>query len=483
MNRRHEDAVLRRNKCKLYYKQHRFRNQKDGFMATERTGKQGNEQSESRQGNGRMTGPGGRIAIVAGVRTPFARIASAFRDADAVDLGAMAAAEVLARTGLAASDIEQAIFGMTVMKPEAPFIGREIVLASGMDPRTDAYSITRACATSFQTAASGAEAIALGHANIVMTGGTDSTSDISVPLSKRLSDALRDASQAKTNKDRLKVLSRLRPKDLLPRQPSITEYSTGKTMGESAEQMAKSWGVTRAEQDDIAHASHSNAAAALADGRLDEQRMTAFVTANGKTVPVTDDNLVRKNSTRAGYDKLKPVFDKKLGSVTAANSSPLTDGAAAMILMSEERAKALGYEPLAYIRSYAFAAKTPERDLLMGPVLAAPVALERAGLSLSDLTLIDMHEAFAAQVECNIRGMESKTYLKEMTGGGPLGTIDRDILNVNGGSIAFGHPFGATGARIIIQTAHELKRRGGGLAMTTACAAGGVGTAMILERD
>lgn len=432
---------------------------------------------------GALHGPNGRIAIVAGVRTPFARIATAFRDADAIDLGSMVASELLARTGLDASEVEQAIFGMTIMKPEAPFIAREIVLASGMDPKTDAYSITRACATSFQTAASGADAIALGRAEVVMAGGTDSTSDIAVPLSKRLSDALRDASQAKSNADRLRILSRLRPKDLLPRTPSIAEYSTGKTMGESAEQMAKTWGVTRGEQDDLAHASHTNAAVALADGRLDAQRMTAFVSANGKTVPVNDDNLVRKNSERAGYDSLRPVFDKRNGSVTAANASPLTDGAAAMLLMSEERAKAQGYEPLAYIRSYAFAAKTPERDLLMGPVMAAPVALERAGLTLSDMTLVDMHEAFAAQVEANIRGMESKTYLPETTGHKPLGTIDRSILNVNGGSIAFGHPFGATGARILIQTAHELKRRGGGLALTTACAAGGIGAAMILERD
>jgi len=439
--------------------------------------------AKSGTNGGSIKGANGRIAIVAGVRTPFARMATSFRDNDAVDLGSMAASEVLARTGLSPSDVEQAIFGMTIMKPEAPFIGREIVLASGMDPRTDAYSVTRACATSFQTAANGAEAIAMGHADIVMTGGTDSTSDISIPLSKRLGDALRDASQAKTGADRLKILSGLRPKDLIPRKPSITEYSTGKTMGESAEQMAKTWGVTRAEQDDLAHASHSNAAAAIADGRLDEQRMTAFVEQGGKTVPVNEDNLVRTHSKREGYDKLKPVYDRKLGSVTAGNASPLTDGAAAMILMSEDRAKALGYEPLAYIRSYAFEAKTPERDLLMGPVLAAPKALDRAGLTLSDLDIVDMHEAFAAQVESNIRGMESKTYLPEMTGHQPLGTIDRDKLNVNGGSIAFGHPFGATGARILIQTAHELKRRGGGLAMTTACAAGGIGVAMVLERD
>lgn len=430
-----------------------------------------------------LNGPNGRIAIVAGVRTPFVRMGTAFRDQNAVDLGALVAAELMARTGLPAAEIQQAIFGMTVMKPEAPFIGREIVLASGMDPATDAWSITRACATSLQTAASGAEAIALGQADVVMVGGTDSTSDIAVPLSKPLSDALRDASQAKTNADRLKIVSRLRPRDLIPRKPSITEYSTGKSMGQSAEQMAKTWGISRAMQDDLAHASHANAAAAIADGHADAYRMTAFVPQNGCTAPVAEDNLVRANSDRAGYDKLQPVYDKRLGSVTAGNASPLTDGAAGLLLMSEARARSLGYEPVAFIRSTAFAAKTPERDLLMGPVLAAPVALERAGVCLADMSLIDMHEAFAAQVEANIRGLESGDYMREMTGRAAAGEIDRSILNVNGGSIAYGHPFGATGARLLIQSAYELKRRGGGLSLCTACAAGGIGGAVVLERD
>ncbi|MDN5938473.1 MAG: acetyl-CoA C-acyltransferase FadI [Salinisphaera sp.] len=431
-----------------------------------------------------MNGGNRRVAIVAGVRTPFARMATHFRDLDAIDLGAMAASELLARTALDPDEVEQVVFGMTVMKPEAPFIAREIVLASGMNPRTDAYSITRACATSFQTVAAAADSIALGHADVVMAGGTDSTSDASVPLSRRLSSTLRDVSQARSHGDRLRIVSRLRPKDLLPRKPSITEYSTGKTMGESAEQMAKTWGVTRAEQDDIAHASHANAARAIAEGRITEQRMTAFVKTNGSTTAVDDDNLVRTNGSREGYDKLKPVFDRELGTITAGNASPLTDGAAAILLMSEERAKALAYEPLAYVRSYAFEAKTPKQDLLMGPVLAAPRALDRAGLKLADIDVIDMHEAFAAQVACNIRGMESKKYMQDMLGrSAALGTVDRDKLNVNGGSIAYGHPFGATGARIISQAAHELKRRGGGLAMTTACAAGGIGAAMILERE
>lgn len=431
-----------------------------------------------------LRGKQGRVAIVAGVRTPFARMATCFRDLDAIDLGSMAVSELIARSGLDADTVEQVVFGMTVMKPAAPFIAREIVLASGMNPRIDAYSITRACATSFQTVASAADHIGMGHANVIIAGGTDSTSNVSVPLSARLSTALRDLSQAKSGADRLRILTGLRPKDLVPERPSITEYSTGKTMGQSAEQMAKTYGVTRAEQDDLAHASHSNAARALADGRLDAQRMTAFVKLNGKTVAIDDDNLVRKNSTREGYDRLKPVYDKELGTVTAGNASPLTDGAAAILLMSEEHAKALGYEPLAYIRSYAFEARTPQHDLLMGPVLAAATALDRGGVKLADMDTIDMHEAFAAQVACNIRGMESKKYMQEMMGrADALGTVDRDKLNINGGSIAFGHPFGATGARIISQAAHELKRRGGGLAMTTACAAGGIGAAMILERD
>ncbi|CAN0166084.1 unnamed protein product, partial [Chrysoparadoxa australica] len=188
------------------------------------------------------------------------------------------------------------------------------------------------------------------------------------------------------------------------------------------------------------------------------------------------------NSQREGYDKLKPGFDKKLGTVTAANASPLTDGGAAMVLMSEERAKALGHQPLAYIRGYSFAAKTPETDLLMGPVLATPAALEQAGVTLNDLDLVDMHEAFAAQIACNLRGLASKDYIQKWTGRSKaVGEVDTSKLNVNGGSIAYGHPFGATGARVIGQTAHELKRRGGGLALTTACAAGGIGAAMVIE--
>ena len=427
-----------------------------------------------------LSNQNGRIAIVDGLRTPFARIATNFRDMSAIDLGALAVKELIARNSLKPAEIDQLVFGMTVMIPEAPFIAREVALQLGLD-NLDAYSITRACATSFQTAASAAESILAGNAEVVIAGGTDSTSSVRLPMSPKFSSTLRDVNFAKTVSDRIKLLSTLRPKDILPQQPSITEFSVGETMGQSTEKMVKKWGVTRAEQDDLAHASHSNAARAWQEGRLDRQ--VIGVQLDNRVLK--DDNLVRKQSERSSYDKLKPVFDTHgTGTVTAANASPLTDGASALLLMSEARAKAEGREILGYIRSYAFAAKTPKDDLLMGPVLAAPIALDRAGLTLNDLTLIDMHEAFAGQVACNIKGLASADYARTVLGRkAAVGEVDYSKLNVNGGSIAFGHPFGATGARVIAQALYELKRRGGGTALTTACAAGGIGAAMVLEVD
>lgn len=423
-------------------------------------------------------GAQGRVAIVAGVRTPFARMGTTLKDKNAIDLGACVADALIARCAIDPETIDQAIFGMTVMQPDAPFIAREIVLASGMSPRTDAYSITRACATSLQTAISGAEAIALGQANTVMVGGTDSISDIRIGLRPALSAALRDLSAARSMSARLRIAAGLRPRDFVPARPSITEYSTGQTMGASAQQMAHDWSISREIQDDLAHASHEKAAAAIRAGHVDAYRIPVA----GTHASVNEDNLVRENSQRNAYARLSPVYEPTTGSVTAGNASPLTDGAAGLMLMSETRARSVGLVPLAYIRSAAFAAKTPATDLLMGPVLATPTALARAGVTLAELDLIDMHEAFAAQLEANIRGMESATYLPEMTGDAPLGEIKRDILNVNGGSLAYGHPFGATGARLLVQTAYEMARRDVSLALCTACAAGGIGAAVVLER-
>ncbi|MDP2228771.1 MAG: acetyl-CoA C-acyltransferase FadI [Moraxellaceae bacterium] len=422
----------------------------------------------------------GRVAIVDAVRTPFARIATHYRDLSAIDLGVQVVNALMARNELKPEQLDQLVFGMTVMIPEAPFIAREIALECGMD-NVDAYSITRACATSFQTVTSAAESILAGNADIVIAGGTDSTSSVRLPMSPKFSSTLRDVNFAKTLKDRAKLLSTLRPRDLLPMEPSITEFSVGETMGQSCEKMVKKWGVTREEQDDIAHASHSNAAFAWRDGRLDAQVISLSLADRN----VQQDNLVRMHSERESYSKLKPCFDfSGAGTVTAGNASPLTDGASAVLLMSETTARALGYTPIGYLRASAFAAKTPQDDLLMGPVHAAPLALERAGLTLKDMTIVDMHEAFAGQLACNLRGLASTDYAKTVLNRKKaLGEVDPKRLNVNGGSIAYGHPFGATGTRIIGQALYELRRRGGGIALTTACAAGGVGAAMVLESD
>ena len=350
-----------------------------------------------------------------------------------------------------------------------------------MDVHTDAYSVSRACATSFQSVASLAESIMVGDVSVGIAGGADSSSVVPIGVSKKLSLALVDLQKAKTFGQKMSILKNLRPKDLMPVPPAIKEYSTGLTMGQNAEQMARDRGITRQEQDELAHRSHTLAAKAWEEGKLDDEVMTAYVEPYTKE-PLTRDNIVRFNSTLEGYAKLRPAFDKKYGTLTAANSTPLSDGAAAVILMKESQAKALGYEPLGYIKSYAFSAIEADHDMLMGPSYATPKALKKAKLKLSDLDLIDMHEAFAAQTISNIQAFGSTQFAKEKLGQRTkIGEIDMDKFNVLGGSIAYGHPFAATGSRMITQTLHELKRRGGGLGLTTACAAGGLGAAMILE--
>ncbi len=280
---------------------------------------------------------------------------------------------------------------------------------------------------------------------------------------------------------RLKIIARIRPKDLVPITPAIAEPSTGETMGESAEKMAKINGITREEQDQFALRSHRMAAAGTADGRLTAEIAPVYVAPTYETV-IASDNGIRPDTSYDQLAALKPVFDRRYGSVTAGNSSPLTDGAGALLLMSEERARAMGREPLGFIRSYAYAALDPGEQLLQAPVLAAPMALSRAGLTLKDMDLIEMHEAFAAQVLSNLKGFESKVWAERAGFSHPVGEVDRAKLNVMGGSISLGHPFGATGERITITLLNELRRRGGQFGLMTVCAAGGLGFAMVVER-
>ncbi|NUO63087.1 MAG: acetyl-CoA C-acyltransferase FadI [Gemmatimonadaceae bacterium] len=427
------------------------------------------------------TAPGRRVAIVAGVRTPFVKAGTAFRSMSAIELGKLTVAELLQRASLDGKEVTALVYGTVIPSVLAPNIAREVSLIPQLPKGCEAYTVSRACASANQAITDAADQIALGHHDCIIAGGAESLSMVPILHSRGFSDALVAASKAKTLGGRVAALARIRPKDLVPITPAIAEPTTGETMGQSAEKMAKLNAIPREGQDEFALRSHLNAAAGTKDGRLTAEIFPVYVPSSYETV-VASDNGIRADSTIEALAKLPPVFDRKYGTVTAGNSSPLTDGSAAVILMSDEKAKALGYQPLGYIRSYAYAALDPGEQLLMGPVLAAPVALRRAGLSLRDMDLVEMHEAFAAQVLSNLKGFESKSWAERAGFSHPVGAVDPAKLNVMGGSIAIGHPFGATGARITTTLLNELRRRGGQFGLMTVCAAGGMGFAMVVER-
>ncbi|HEX5057624.1 MAG TPA: acetyl-CoA C-acyltransferase FadI [Gammaproteobacteria bacterium] len=423
-----------------------------------------------------------RVAIVAGLRTPFARQGTFYKDLSAIDLGQMVVGELLARSEISPDLIQRVVYGQVMVLPDAPNIAREVVLGTGMRVTTDAYSVSRACTTSFQSTINIAESIMAGDIEIGISGGADSTSVLAVQTSRKLAQTLVLSSKAKTFGEKLKLFSKLRPKDFLPHAPSPKEYSTGLRMGDSGEQMARDHNISRQAQDEFALRSHQLAHKAWEEGKLDGEVMHVNVPPFKDTL-IRDENI-RGNASLESMARLKPAFDRKYGTVTAANSTPLTDGASALLMMKESRAKALGYKPLGYIKSYAFTANHVKKDLLMGPAHATPIALDRAGLKFSDMSLIDIHEAFAAQTLSVLQAFESKSFAeKELNRSQPVGKVDWNKLNVLGGSLAYGHPFAATGGRMITQTLRELQRRGGGFALTTACAAGGLAAAVILEAD
>src|SRR6185436_12287386 len=355
--------------------------------------------------------------------------------------GKLCVAELLQRTNLDGKEVQGLVFGTVIPSVISPNIAREVSLMPQLPKGVQAFSVSRACASANQAITDAADQIALGHMDVAIAGGSESLSNIPILHSAGMAETLVLASKAKSLPARLKTLSRLRPKDFVPITPAIAEPSTGETMGQSAEKMAKLNTITREEQDHFALRSHRLAAAGTADGRLTNEIMPVYIPPKFENV-ITSDNGIREDTSYEQLAALKPVFDRKYGSVTAGNSSPLTDGGACVLLMSEAKAKSLGYEPLGYIKSYAYAALDPGEQLLMAPVLAAPVALHRAGLTLADMDLVEMHEAFAAQVLCNLKGFESRTWAERAGFSEPVGEVDRSKLNVMGGSIAIGHPFG-----------------------------------------
>jgi acetyl-CoA acyltransferase len=423
-----------------------------------------------------------RAAIVAGLRTPFLRAGTAFAHLDVLQLARSVTFELLQRLELDPKLVDHLIYGNVIRPVQYANLGRELVLAAGLPTSTPAGTVTLQCASAIQAITDATNLIERGYAEVVIAGGVEMLSNVPISLSPPLARALVSASQARSMRQRAASFGNLKLADLAPVTPSIAETSTGLSMGQSAELMAKLNGISRADQDRWALGSHQKAAAAWTDGRIAEEVAPVYLTTDGGRA-VTRDNHIRADTSFEKLSQLKPVFDRRYGTVTAGNSSPLTDGAASVVLMSEERARALGYTPKAVVRSYAYAAVDPAGQLLLGPAYAIPRALDRAGVSLQDVDVVEMHEAFAAQVLSTLQKLDSAAFAAtELGRSRAIGCVDPERINTGGGSIALGHPFGATGARCVTTLANEMHRRQAGLGVVSVCAAGGIGAALVLEQ-
>jgi len=403
-----------------------------------------------------------------------------YTELDTIALGVLAVQGLLDRTGLDRAELDAVIWGGVVLPPTAPNTGREIALDLGLPPAVEAYTVSRACATGLQAVTDAVAKIERGEADVVIAGGSDSTSNAPLTMPETLIRKVGPVAMSSKSgpMDWVKLLFKLSLKrDLLPKQPQIAERSTGEVMGEAAEKMSQRNGVTREEQDVFAVASHHKAAAAVESGRFADE--ITPVTVKGKTVE--RDTMVRGNTSTEKLAKLRAAFAKG-GMLTAGNSSALTDGAAAVLIMSEEKAAALGMRPLAAFKSWAYVGVDPADQLLMGPALAMPKALDRAGMQLGEVDVVDVHEAFAGQVLSVLKMLESDAFAQERLGkDAAVGAVDPAKLNPHGGSLALGHPFAATGARMVLTMAHELADTDAETALLGICAAGGLGAAAVME--
>ncbi len=421
------------------------------------------------------------VVLVDGCRLPFQRSGTAYVDLMAYDMGRMVLKGLLTRTGLDPADIDRVVMGCVIQDVATSNVAREAALGASIPNHVPAFTVTMACISSNQAITSGAEIIQSGQADIVIAGGTETLSDPPIRVKRSVRKRLFESRKARSTQDYLQLLKGLSPSDLLPEAPSIAEYSTGEVMGESADKLAAMFGITREAQDEYALRSHERAAAARDEGRLDKELTPA--TLPPAFDPITTDNTIRDDSTLEKLGQLSPVFVKPFGTVTAGNSSPLTDGASATLLMSEERAAAMGYAPKARLRHYTYVAQDPDDELLLGPAYAIPQVLDAAGLTLDDIDVFELHEAFAGQVLAVLAALESESFAEDkLNRSSAVGSIPMDKLNTRGGSISLGHPFGATGARIVTTAANRLHEEDGEIALMAACAAGGQGHAILLER-
>ncbi|MFN8389507.1 MAG: acetyl-CoA C-acyltransferase [Bdellovibrionota bacterium] len=414
--------------------------------------------------------PRERVAVIAGARTPFVKAATAFKDYTMQQLGVHVLKGLVERAQLKPEALDEFVFGAVLLDPRTPNWAREILFAAGLPKTVYAHAVSNNCISGLVALTAVAERIALGRSHVGIAGGVESMSNPPLLFGKHGTQLFLALSRARSMGEKLRIATQFRPKDFLPAPPGVTEPSTGLTMGQHMELTAQERHIPREAQDRIAFLSHQNANAATVAGKF-----TEFIL---PLAGVTKDLLVRADTSMEKLAKLPPVFDRTgKGTLTAGNSSALTDGASAVLLMSETRALAEGRKPLAYISDYEYSAISPDDGLLMAPAVAVPRLLARAKLTLNDFDLLEVHEAFGAQVEANIQAWEQGW--KEPA----IGTVDRSKLNVLGGSIALGHPFAATGGRIVMSLARELESRSLRRGLISICAAGAMAGAMILERD
>lgn len=424
---------------------------------------------------------GRRVVVVDGMRTPFARSGTVFSEMSAYDLGRCAVSALLHRTGLDPGEVDLLVYGNVIQDCNTSNLAREVGLASGLPDKVPAYTVTVACISANLAFADCARAIALGEAEVAIAGGAETLSDAPIRVSRPMRKRLIASQKARGTLALLKAFRGTRLRDLAPEVPAIADFSTGLSMGQNGERLAKRLNVTREEQDAYALMSHQRAAKAAAEGLLSSQ--IAPVMVPPKMEIVEADNGIRGDSTMEKLASLKPAFDRTLGTLTAANSSFLTDGASAVLLMSEEKARALGMKPLAAVVAIHTTAMDPLEELLLGPAFAIPGVLDAARLRLDEVGVLEIHEAFAAQMVANIKLLADDTFARERLGReGPTGNVDMERLNAWGGSLSIGHPFGATGGRLIVTCCRRMEKEGARYGLVAACAAGAIGNAIVLER-
>jgi acetyl-CoA C-acetyltransferase/acetyl-CoA acyltransferase len=427
---------------------------------------------------------GRKIVIAGGVRTPYTKAGTLFSGLTAVDLGRLVVRELMDRTGIDPGKVDSVIIGNVAQPVEAVNVARVIALYAGVPEKVPAFTVHRNCASGIQSVISAAQSIATGEAEVIIAGGVESMSNIPLFLKGEMKDVLTRLQRDRGPLAKASALFSLRPRHFVPRvglMLGLTDPTCRLNMGQTAEVLARELSIPREAQDEFSLMSHQRAAAAHEEGLFKEEIMPVFPPPSFEEMVIFD-NGIRPRQTMEALAKLKPVFDRKYGSVTAGNSSQITDGAAAVLVADEKAASRLDLEPLGCIGEHAFAGLSPKR-MGLGPSYATSLVLERSGMDFSRIGLMEMNEAFAAQVIANEMVFSDDSLSRRYLGRDAMGTIDRGILNVNGGAVAIGHPVGSSGTRLILTLLLEMRRRSVDHGLATLCVGGGQGAAILLERD